>query len=121
MSQQHDTTAPLSISIRAVVLSVVLAFVGAFLAFVSLAGPPARAQSTEASGQTKSRQVVRQKVIGRDCMRGCHNAIVESFALETHGKSAKFLKDSRAAKCDVCHSNSEKHSETSTQTLKAGD
>lgn len=54
-------------------------------------------------------------------MQGCHNAIVESFVEETHGKSAKFLHDSRAANCDVCHANSEKHAESSSRTRKGGD
>lgn len=59
--------------------------------------------------------------VGRDCMRGCHNAIVESFVSEVHGKSAKFLSDSRAANCEACHRNSEKHSETSSPTRSGGD
>jgi predicted CXXCH cytochrome family protein len=40
---------------------------------------------------------------------------VESFPLEVHGKSAKFLDDSRAPQCEVCHENSLEHAEKSTQ------
>ena len=58
-------------------------------------------------------------MIGRDCQQ-CHRAIVESFALEIHGKSAKFLKDSRGSTCESCHGDGEKHIETSSQTRNGG-
>jgi len=51
-------------------------------------------------------------VIGAEC-RECHEAShdrnVESFALNINGKSGKFLNDSRAARCESCHGNPEKH------------
>jgi predicted CXXCH cytochrome family protein len=112
LPKQCDRTDPLSITLRVTALLVVAVVVGLFFAFARPAGPPAQAQSTKTS--------VQQTVIGRDCQQ-CHRVIVESFALDTHGKSAKFLKDSRAAKCEVCHANSEKHAETSTKTTSKGD
>lgn len=121
MPEQRDRTERLSIAIRAVALLIVVAFVGFFPVYVGRVEPSAQAQSPAQSVQAKTPQTRRPTVIGRDCMRGCHDSIVESFALEIHGKSAKFLKDSRAAKCQICHDNSEKHSETSTQTRKGGD
>lgn len=89
------------------------AIIGIILLPLVLAIFPAEAKSPLLGPQ--------QKVIGSDCMRGCHNAIVESFAFEVHGKSAKFLRDSRAANCESCHGNSEKHAETSTQTIMRGE
>jgi len=55
------------------------------------------------------------KTVGRDCLQ-CHRQVVQVFALNAHGKSARFLKDSRSATCQVCHRNGEKHSETSSRT-----
>ena len=73
--------------------------------------PPAAAQSA----QTTARQAPQQKIIGKDCQQ-CHRQIVQTFPLDPHGKSAKFLPDSRNTKCEVCHQNSDKHTETSTRT-----
>src|SRR5215475_2139040 len=64
---------------------------------------PAAAQSTQTTAAQQSPQ---QKIIGRDC-RQCHQVIVEAFALNLHGKSGKFLSDSRASVCESCHSNSD--------------
>jgi predicted CXXCH cytochrome family protein len=81
----------------------------------------ALARPTESPAQAQSdRQSAQQTVIGRDCQQ-CHRLIVQSFPLDAHGKSAKFLKDSRAATCEACHANSDKHAETSTKTKSAGD
>src|SRR3954463_7474941 len=75
----------------------------------------AKAQSTQS---TTSNQSPQQKIIGRDC-RQCHQVIVNAFALDAHGKSAKFLNDSRASSCERCHGNSDKHAENSTRTKSA--
>jgi len=101
--EQHGRTNPLSIAIRAVALSVVVAFVALFPALVRPAGPLAQVKSTG--------QALQQTVIGAKC-RQCHKAIVESFALDIHGKSAKFLTDSRAATCESCHGDGKKHIDT---------
>ncbi|MBA2703908.1 MAG: cytochrome C [Blastocatellia bacterium] len=45
---------------------------------------------------------------------------MNTFPLDAHGKSAKFLKDTRSATCEACHGNSDRHAETSTRT-KAGE
>jgi predicted CXXCH cytochrome family protein len=73
---------------------------------------------TLAGGQTRSSVASTQgEVVGKDCLQ-CHRLVVQTFALDAHGKSAKFLKDTRAARCEACHRNSEKHAETSTRTKK---
>ncbi len=112
MPERHHRTGALSIAIRVVALLIAAISVALFFTFAKPANPPAEAQST-----TTARQ---QTVVGKDCQQ-CHRVIVESFALDTHGKSAKFLNDSRAAKCEVCHANSEKHAESSTKTTSKGD
>ncbi len=112
LRERENRTDALSIVIRVVALFVMVVFVVLFFAFSKPAAPPAEAQSTQMTAQ--------QTVIGKDCQQ-CHRVIVASFALDTHGKSAKFLHDSRAAKCEVCHSNSEKHAESSTKTTSRGD
>lgn len=68
-----------------------------------------------ARAQTATTQSAQQQVIGRDCQQ-CHRLIVQTFALDVHGKSAKFLSDSRGANCEACHGNSDKHAESSTKT-----
>jgi predicted CXXCH cytochrome family protein len=112
LPEQQDRTDLLAIIIRVLALLVVAVSLVFFFAFARPAGPHAQAQSTKTTTQ--------QTIIGRDCLQ-CHRAIVQSFALDAHGKSAKFLKDSRAAKCELCHANSDKHAETSTKTRSAGD
>jgi hypothetical protein len=95
---------------RFIALLVVGLFVSLFYIFVWHVGPRAQAQSpAKTSAQTKpTPRPAQQTIIGRDCQQ-CHRAIVESFALEIHGKSAKFLTDSRAPKCELCHDNSDEH------------
>ncbi len=107
--------------IRAVALSTVAVVFCLFLAWVIPSRPHAQAISTGPPAEAQStKTVAQQTVVGKDCQQ-CHRVIVQSFALDTHGKSAKFLNDSRAAKCEVCHANSEKHAETSTKTTSKGD
>ena len=121
MSRQHSATAPSATIIRILTLIILVACIALFLLFVRSPSATVQGQSTESSGPTPGvRQAVQQTEIGRNCMQGCHNAIVETFVGETHGKSAKFLHDSRAANCDICHANSEKHAETSTTTRSGG-
>ena len=77
-----------SIVIRIIALLVFVAFVGLFYAFVWPTGPHAQAQSSSPPAQAKSTpRPAQQTIIGKDCQQ-CHRAIVESFALEIHGKSA---------------------------------
>ena len=106
MPEQHDRADSLSAVLRiAVTLLTAGAFFGLSFVFVGpAAGPPARAQS---AGQT---------VIGEKC-QDCHENIVQSFALDLHGKSAKFLNDSLDAKCERCHGDGRKH----IRTRKAAD
>jgi DmsE family decaheme c-type cytochrome len=84
-----------------------VAFVGLFLTFVSQSETsPVQAQ------ETSTATVAQQTTIGQEC-RECHEAShdrnVESFAMDAHGRSGKFLKDGRATKCDSCHGPTEKH------------
>src|SRR5262245_19493703 len=106
MPEQHDRRDPAK---RAVALLIVVTFIGLSSALVGSAGPTTQTQST---GQ----QAVEQSVIGAKCQQ-CHKEIVQSYALDVHGKSAKVLKDSRATTCESCHGDGEKH----IQTLEAKD
>ena len=112
MPEQRDEKARLSAATWAAAPLIMLAFAGLFHSFVGNAGTPARAQSTG--------QAARPTVIGRDCQQ-CHAPEVESFPLNIHGKSGKFLKDERAATCAACHRNGEKHAETSSRTRMGED
>ena len=124
MPEQHQRSIPRSVAIRIAALLISLA-VGIGLYLSILAPPRLRAQAQFNTSSTQPRLIsaalLQQSEVGRDCMRGCHNAIVESFVMETHGKSAKFLKDARAANCTVCHGNAEKHADTSSPTRNGGD
>ena len=75
--------------------------------------PPAQARSAPLPNESGQ-----QNVVGKDCQQ-CHRLIVQTFALDAHGKSAKFLSDSRGAKCEACHGNSDRHAEASTKTKSA--
>ena len=77
--------------------------------------PSTTAKIASATRITAPSDSTQQNVIGRDCQQ-CHKLVVQTFPLDAHGKSAKFLTDSRAASCEICHRNSEKHAETSTRT-----
>ena len=82
--------------------------------------------------QTKSSQVFSQTTqqktvtpqqrddIGKDCKQ-CHTAVVEAFVSQTHGKSAKFLENPRAATCSACHTNSQEHADKSSKTKSGAD
>src|SRR5262245_21168194 len=87
------------------------------VAFFWLANPSADASSA-GPPQNQSTRAVQQTIIGKDCQQ-CHRLIVQAFALDVHGKSAKFLTDARGAKCEACHGNSDKHAENSTKTKSA--
>jgi len=100
MSQQHVRT---NLTTRAIALLIVVAFVSLFPALMKHAGTRAQAPP--------NKQAVEQTVIGAKC-RQCHKEIVQSFALDVHGKSAKFLTDSRATSCESCHGDGAKHIES---------
>lgn len=107
MAQQDNRTVLWSTAIRVLPLLAIAAFVGIFFAFMRAGlSPPSHAQSTARSAQ--------QVIVGRECQQ-CHTQEVESFPVNIHGKSAKFLKDERAAKCVACHQNAEKHVETASR------
>lgn len=103
MPEQHARTNALSAATQAVPLLIVVAFVGLIPVFVGVPSPPAQAQS--------NRQAVQPDIIGAKCLQ-CHRPVVETFALDPHGKSAKFLEDSRAAACESCHGDGTKHIKT---------
>lgn len=131
MPEQSERTARLPIAKRAVALLFLVFFVGLFLAFVRPEASPAQAQFAgqayqqepddksdtvppglvQAQSTAQGGQAVQQTVVGEKCMQ-CHKEVVQSFALDNHGKSAKFLKNSRAASCESCHGDGTKHNET---------
>jgi predicted CXXCH cytochrome family protein len=91
-------------------------------AFIGLASLPwlypnrrGEAKNLKTAEVESTSLATQETVIGRDCLQ-CHRLVVQTFALNSHGKSAKFLKDNRAADCQACHRNSEKHAETSSRT-----
>ena len=118
MPEERVRADSVSNTVRAFALLIVLAFVGLCLAFVWPSKPPAEAKSAESPPQSQTTRTVQQTIIGRDCQQ-CHRLVVQTFALDAHGKSAKFLRDSRGAKCEACHGDSDKHAETSTKTKSA--
>jgi predicted CXXCH cytochrome family protein len=63
---------------------------------------------------------LQQASLGASCV-SCHRAYVDSFLLETHGKTAKFLRDSRAASCETCHGDGTKHIENREKRVAAAD
>src|SRR5262245_29542224 len=109
MSQQHDRTHPLPISKRVVALSIVAAFACLLLVSVWRA-VPITAQ-TESAVRQAEQQADPQPMVGAKCQK-CHKEVVQSFARDVHGKSAKFLKDARAATCESCHGDGAKHIES---------
>lgn len=113
LTEQHYRTEPSPVFVRILAPLVVAVFV--ILVFVF-----ARFLDSSSQAQSVIKQSTQQSVVGKDCLQ-CHRTIVQSFALDAHGKSAKFLNDSRAAKCELCHANSDKHAETSTKTKSAGE
>ncbi len=94
----------LSRTVRALAVLMFLALAGLLLVIDGPPGPPAQAQSTGQAVQ----QPVQPVVIGEKCQQ-CHKEVVQSFALDAHGKSAKFLNNSRATTCEKCHGDGEKH------------
>lgn len=111
---------PLTTAIRSLAVLIAATVVVMFTVRVWPENPAAQAESTITFSNLKFAGLLTQQTeVGRDCMRGCHNAIVESFVQTTHGKSARFLNDSRAANCATCHGNSDKHAENSSPTRSA--
>src|SRR5262245_42208492 len=109
MFPQLERTRPLPFSKRAVALLIVAAF--ACLVLVSVwPAVPTTAQTKSAARQAEQ-QAVPRPVVGAKCQQ-CHKEIVQSFALDVHGKSAKFLTDSRATSCESCHGDGAKHIES---------
>ena len=104
MTRLQKIINPLRFTARSAKILLVLVFAVILLVFVGKdALPPALSQSTT--------QPVKAAEIGKDC-KACHEATVESFALNTHGKSAKFMEGARSASCETCHTNSAKHVES---------
>ena len=99
--------------IRVGVICALIALVplGLFIVSVPTAGPPAQAQSALAA---------KLSTVGQTCV-SCHRAYVQSFALEVHGKTAKFLTDSRSATCESCHGDGAKHIANREKRIVADD
>jgi DmsE family decaheme c-type cytochrome len=93
----------------------ILALVKQVRSFMGSA-PPVGPARPRIQAQLAPNEIVHRTMIGEKCLL-CHKQIVESFALNTHGKGAKALTDSRAAACEACHGNGEEH----INTLEAKD
>jgi DmsE family decaheme c-type cytochrome len=101
MLKRSNKTSRSSITIRIVILLMVGVLVGILFFIVQ--------QPKESLVYSQSaNEPVQQNENGQDCKR-CHTAIVESHNNETHGKTGKFLKDSRATSCESCHGNGDLH------------
>src|SRR6267142_4245077 len=121
MRAQTDQRQSLPNILRAITVLVLVA--GLVLLFTSFwsADPPAQAQSITSRTQVQSsRQAVEQSQVGVKCV-SCHRPYVNSFLMETHGKTAKFLNDSRATMCESCHGNGERHIENREKRIAADD
>jgi DmsE family decaheme c-type cytochrome len=101
----------------AVKLLIISVFAGAFV--VSSLQPIEERVHSQAVANTAT-SLPSSTDVGKDCKQ-CHAAVVDAFVLETHGKSAKFLGDSRAASCQVCHTNSVEHAKNSSRTKSGAD
>ncbi len=109
----------LSFAKRTVALSFGVIFIGLFLALMKPTGPtaqtpvPTPAQApAQTPAQTKpAAQVAQPIVVGAKCVQ-CHKETVDSYALDAHGKSGKFLRGARATSCESCHGDGTKHIET---------
>lgn len=112
MPEQSNIINRSAIGTRFVPALIVLTSVGLLLASLLPAGPPTQAQSTMASAK--------QPVVGQNCV-SCHRTYVQSFGLEIHGKTARFLSDSRAATCEACHGDGAKHIENREKRIAADD
>jgi DmsE family decaheme c-type cytochrome len=77
-----------------------------FRVYVGPSAAPSLAQSSARDAATG--RAPGEADVGKQCT-GCHDNVVESFALDMHGKSAKFLKGSFDAKCDRCHGDPKRH------------
>jgi predicted CXXCH cytochrome family protein len=101
-----------------IALWIVIPFAAVFCASLDFA---AQAQSTtEIADRSQSTKTTVAAEVGSRCV-SCHRPYVESFLLETHGKTAKFLNDSRAAQCEACHGNGDKHIENRENRVVAQD
>jgi DmsE family decaheme c-type cytochrome len=101
VAKQRNVEKSLPSAGKSIKILIIMVFVGIFLVFIGQnASPPALSQSAN--------QLVKQTEPGQSCKR-CHQANVESFGTNAHGKSAKFMEGDRAASCETCHTNSEKH------------
>ena len=116
MPEQNHPTARVD-SKRALTLVMFVIFSSVFLAFIFLPRVPSLAQT---ANQTSNLDASDSGEVGTDC-KSCHSAVVASFQSEVHGKSAIFLTDYRAASCQACHTNSQKHAEESSRTKSGGD
>ena len=105
MTKKNNKTDPSHIPARMVKFLIIVAFLGILLVFVGKdAFPPALSQTT-------TTRLAKETEVGQNC-KACHRANVEEFGLSMHGKSGKFMEGYRAASCESCHTNSEKHVKT---------
>jgi predicted CXXCH cytochrome family protein len=98
--------------LRAISAFAILLVIASVVVLFRAAEPKVEAQSTAS--------VTQGNAVGVKCV-SCHRAYIESFLLETHGKSAKSLNDSRAATCETCHGNGDKHIENREKRVAADD
>jgi predicted CXXCH cytochrome family protein len=116
LERKDSTSNPLTAKHLAKLLSVCV-FLALFLFYcIQAFSPRVHSQPTIAAATTQPPVAD----VGQDCKQ-CHGGIVENFVSEAHGKSAKFLSDSRASSCQVCHTNSAEHAKASSRTKSGAD
>jgi len=119
LPEQEDRTRASVVIGALVALFTVVAFVSVFSDWPD--SHPVQAQSVTATTQTQSANLSAQPAaVGVKCV-SCHRPYVNSFLLEIHGKTAKFLSDSRAATCESCHGDGAKHIENREKRIAADD
>ena len=121
MPEQRDRAGSVLSAGRSLAILLFLVFAGLFFTLLWPADDPVRAQLGAPSAESQvANASTQQASIGRECV-SCHRAYVQSFFQETHGKTAKFLSDSRAATCEACHGDGIKHIENREKRIAAAD
>ena len=110
----------LSAPARLFAAAVAVILIGASVASVRFGSRPAEARSASGVSITRTGPRTVKPEVGDKCV-SCHRPYVQSFAAEVHGKTAKFLHDSRSANCESCHGDGTKHIENREKRIAAAD
>jgi len=109
VEQEHLTRNRWAITPRAILLAIAILF-ASILASDAPPGPTvhAQAQTQSQDGGLARSSTFSEARLGARCLP-CHDKIVTSFALNTHGKTKNSLVTERAMACESCHGNSDQH------------